>query len=428
MTKQKKSILSVLCAVFIFSFIQVYANTGQILQISKETDKKTLKALKQNSLHGADLEYVNHKTVIFFQERYKTENGKRYLEDIMKRSAPYRKFIEAELKKENLPYELLFLPVIESGFYSKAVSKSGAVGIWQFMKNSIGGYNININYWIDERRDPWKTTSAALKKLKWNYEYYGDWYLALAAYNCGVGALNAAIKKAGKADYWYLCDKGYLKKETALYVPKFIAVAGILNQSGALGINWGDSESNCTEVIEVKQSIDLHLLAEELKTDPSVLLNLNPSLKFNITPPDTKYSLRVPAEKAEEVKTLISQKKLLVKYYRYKVKSGDTLYALSSHYGVPVNSILKYNPKIKPSSLKIGTELIIPAMRSVSIYTGKQRKTNADFKGFYTIKKGDTLWSIAAAYNVQVEILAEKNNISVGDVLSLGKILKVPIL
>lgn len=425
----KKKLLFLLSVFVLLLIREGYPNTVQTVKNIDTTDKKTLKKLAGNSLHGADFVYTKHKTVLFFKKQYSSEHGKRYLENIMKRSAPYRKFIEAELRKENLPYELLFLPVIESGFHSKAVSKSGAVGIWQFMKNSIGGYDITVNDWVDERRDPWKTTSAALKKLKWNYEYYGNWYLALAAYNCGVGALNTAIKKAGKADYWYLCDNGWLKKETALYVPKFIAVAEILNRSEFLGIDWGEPHGhNYCKIIEVKQPVDLVLLAEELKTEPSVLLNLNPALKFNITPPDCAYRLRVPAEKADEVMALLAEKKLFIKYYRYKVKSGDTLYALSNHYGVSVDSIIRCNPGIKPSSLKIGKELIIPAMHSVSSYTGRKQNTNIQFNGFYTIKKGDTLWSIASAYNVQVETLAEKNNIKIGDILSLGKILKVPVM
>lgn len=424
MTTQKKKFVSVLFMFFFISF--AHSNSGQFKNVS---DKKILKSLQQNYLHGQDYSYSSRKTVQLFKKRYTTEEGKKYLSKIMKRSALYRKFIETQLRTENVPYELLFLPVIESGFYTKAVSRSGAVGIWQFMRNSIVGYDININYWMDERRDPWKTTSAALKKLKWNYEYYGDWYLALAAYNCGVGALNNAIKKAGKADYWYLSENGYLKKETALYVPKFIAIAEILIQSENLGIDWGEHEElDHTEVIDVERSIDLNLLAEESGVESSVLTNLNPALKFNITPPRTKYKLRVPSDKANGIRSLLAQKPLLIRYYRYKVKSGDTLYALSSRYRVPVESILKNNPGIKPSSLKIGAELIIPAPRNAARHTGKKETSSREFAGIYTIKKGDTLWSVANAYNVQVEILAEKNNIRVGEVLSLGKILKVPIL
>ncbi|MGF7108137.1 LysM peptidoglycan-binding domain-containing protein [Treponema pedis] len=402
------------------------------------TDKETqnifksltssMQYVRRNSLHNKMLIPHNYPLIEKFRRQYLNENGLRYLEAIMQRSVQYRTFIIEELRRENFPMELLFLPVIESGFYSKAVSKSGAAGIWQFMRNSIGGYDIHINEWLDERYDPWKTSIAAIKKLSWNYGYYNDWYLALAAYNCGVGALDKAIKKAGSKDYWYLAEHGFLKNETALYVAKFLAIAEILMQSEKYGINWGAPvPHNATETITVKRSIDLILLAEKLETDKTVFLELNPSLKFNITPPDVKYNLRVPSEHREKIEDLLAKNSLLIRYYSYRIKSGDTLYALSKHYGVSVQSILDYNPGVRVSSLKVGQTLQIPALKTVAAYSGKKNTENPSFNGSYTIKKGDTLWSIALKYKVQVEILAEKNGLDINSVLSLGRTLKVPI-
>ena len=387
-----------------------------------------------SSIKGFVLEFNEHKVVKHFRDQYTTEKGKKYLEATMKRSVPYRQFIEDQLRKENLPRELLFLPVIESGYHSKAVSKAGAVGIWQFMKNSVGGYNIRIDEWIDERQDPWKASIAAVKKLKWNFKYYEDWCLALAAYNCGVGSLNKAIKKAGKKDYWYLADNGFLAKETRLYVPKFLAVSDILSNSEEHGIDWGESEAlDETDVIEIKQSIDLSLLAGELGVSPSVLSSLNPSLKFNITPPNFKYTLRVPSKQREACQTVLSQKKLLLKYYKYKIRSGDNLSTLANHYGVSIKTILKYNTSIKNSnSLRIGQEVVIPAIKKVEQYSPIQvssagrNYTMPNLTGRYVVKKGDSLWSIATMYNIRVEVLARGNGMRLNDVLSLGKVLKVP--
>lgn len=201
--------------VFVFlSFHLIYAAslnfTGEPVELWK-SNKTSLSYNRQKSLHSTVIVPSKYPLIEKFRNRYLNEDGLRYLEAIMQRSSPYRNFIIEELRRENLPPELLFLPVIESGFSPKAVSKSGAVGIWQFMRNSIGGYDIHIDEWIDERRDPWKTSTAAVKKLKWNYNYYNDWYLALAAYNCGVGALDKAIKKAGSRNYWYLAEKKILK-------------------------------------------------------------------------------------------------------------------------------------------------------------------------------------------------------------------------
>ncbi len=385
--------------------------------------------IRRNSLHNTMLVPHRYPLIEKFRTRYTTEEGLRYLEGIMQRSVQYRLFILEEIRRENLPAELLFLPVIESGFHSKAVSRAGAVGIWQFMRNSIGGFDINVNEWLDERRDPWKASVAAVKKLRWNYSRYNDWYLALAAYNCGVGALDKAIKAAGSKNYWYLAEKGFLKPETALYVAKFLAVSEILTQSKQYGINWGEPvSSDATDVIKIKRSVDLVMLAEELNAEFSLFSDLNPSLKYNITPPNVEYGLRVPAEHKEAVQDLLSKNKLLVKHYTYKIKSGDTLYALSKHYGVGVEVILKYNPKIRSKALKVGQTLYIPALKSVAAYKGGSETQGRAFNGHYKIKKGDTLWSIALKFNIQVEQLAEKNGINVNAVLSLGQLLKVPIL
>ena len=399
------------------------------LKFSDKLDYAALTFIQRNSLHNKMLIPYGYPLLEKFRKRYTTEEGLRYLEAIMQRSVQYRLFIIEEIRRENLPAELLFLPVIESGFHSKAISRSGAVGIWQFMQNSIGGYNININEWLDERRDPWKTSIAAVKKLRWNYSLYNDWYLALAAYNCGVGAMDKAIKKANSKNYWYLAEKVFLKKETALYVAKFLAITEILMQSKKYGIDWGEPVSSAaTDTITVKKSVDLLVLAEELNTDYSLFLDLNPSLKYNITPPNIEYNLRVPAEHKEAVEELLSQNKLLVKYYTYRIKSGDTLYALSKHYGVGVDTILKYNPKINSRALKVGQDLYIPAVKSVTAYTRKNEPQNLNFNGRHKIKRGDTLWSIALKYKVEVELLAEKNGINVNSILSLGQVLKVPIL
>ena len=329
-----------------------------------------------------------------------------------------------------MPAELLFLPVIESGFFETATSKSGAVGIWQFMRNSIGGYNIHIDDWVDERRDPWKASIAAVKKLKWNYSQFNDWPLALAAYNSGVGAIRAAIKKAGKADYWYLAEHGYLKKETLYYVPKFLAVAEILSRSEELNIDWGNTEDHQpTSTIEIKRAIDVRLLAEELGLESEAIRKLNPSLRYFITPPSIKYELRLPSAYTEAAQAVLSQSdKLLIKYYQYRIKSGDTLYALAKHYGVSIQSIVNYNEGLKPETLKIGKTILIPALKSVGAYAGKGAAQAGNFDGTHTIQKGDTLWSLALKYSVSVELLAQKNNLTVNSVLKLGNTLKVPIL
>ena len=411
----------------------IYANIQSKPPVSDTelyANKQLLKNFQSNTFLHSTLIPHDHPLIEKFRKQYMSTDGYNYLSKIMKRSAPYRDFIIELLETENMPAELLFLPVIESGFFETATSKSGAVGIWQFMKNSIGGYNIHIDDWVDERRDPWKASIAAVKKLKWNYSQFNDWPLALAAYNSGAGTIRTAIKKAGKADYWYLAEHGYLKKETLYYVPKFLAIAEILSRSEELNIDWGNTEDHPpTSTIEIKRAIDVRLLAEELGLDSETIRKLNPSLRYFITPPSIKYQLRLPSAYTEAAQTVLNQSdKLLIKYYQYRIKSGDTLYALANHYGVSIQSILNYNTGLKPETLKIGKTILIPALKSVGTYSGKNIVQAGNFDGTHTIRQGDTLWSLALKYSVSVELLAQKNNLSVNSVLKLGNTLKVPIL
>ena len=405
------------------------------LAASVETDSRAVSAAQLEvmpvpQLTGMAVEVPDNPLVRKYRAQYTSPEGLKYLSAVMRRSALYRDYIKAEIARQEVPECILYLPVIESGFSITAVSRSGATGLWQFMRNSVGGYGIRINDWMDERRDPWITTAAAIRKLKENYNYLGDWYLAIAAYNCGLGATRTAIRKGGKADYWYLCEKGYFKTETVHYVPKFLAISEILARSAEYGIDWGNQEEDGQLMtIPVKRAVDITVLAREAGLDPALLKSVNPALFYHITPPDSTYALRIPAGYETAVKTILDDRsRMLLEYYLYKIKSGDTLYALSLHYGISVDMIVQYNPGLKPSALKIGKNIIIPALKEVGSYAGRKDPDSLDFSGSYLVKRGDTLWSIALAYNIQVETLAEKNDLDVNCVLKLGKALRVPIL
>ena len=213
-------------------------------------------------------------------------------------------------------------------------------------------------------------------------------------------------------------------------MPQFLAIATILSRSKEYGIDWGDASTNPTlATLDVKRPVDINVLAKETGLEAADLKKLNPALFYHITPPDVRYGLRIPADRQADIETVLEDKsKMLLEYYMYKIKSGDTLSALAQHYGISVDMILQYNPGVKPSTLKIGKNIVIPALKEVGTYKGKQDPDTLNFSGSYLVKKGDTLWSIALAYNIQVETLAEKNNLEVNSTISLGKALRVPIL
>lgn len=387
-----------------------------------------------------------------YRDTYLSAGGRRWLSAIMSAAEPYFAYVAERVRYYGLPDELAYLPVIESEYSPKAVSRSGAAGLWQFMRNSVKGYSIHIDDWVDERRDFTKSTDAAMQKLSENYEYFGDWPLALAAYNAGLGAVSriektalkchAADEAAGRTveplnakgfvSYWELRSRGLLRKETAGYVPKFLAVASILRYSARNGlpVSWDDAED--WESIDATRTVDLVLLAKAAKIPYASLKAGNAELRYTITPPYAGYKIKVPAENAEAVRAALDDPSLkLLRYYMHKINSGDTLLAISKHYGTPVNMILDANPGLKPNLLRIGAVVVVPALKDVGPMSAPPRPEadpSLDFSGAYTIVKGDTLWSISLRYGVQPEVLADKNGLSLSSVLHEGSTLKVPIL
>lgn len=384
--------------------------------------------------HPLSIPVPDHPAVRRFLDYYSSRDALGYLAEIMRRAEPYRRFIAGMIAEMGLPYELLYLPLMESDYSCKAVSSSGAAGLWQFMTNSIGGYGIRIDEWVDERKDFWKSTVAALRKLKANYEQFGDWCLALAAYNCGDGLLSRAVKKSGLRDYWALLDAGWLPKETAGYVPKFLAISTILSEAGRRGIEPRWPEPVEWVRVPLDRAVDLAMLAESAGIDAAALRAANPELRYGVTPPgDVGYALKARPEWEGPLTAALADKGLaLMRFYVRKVRSGDTVYALARHYGVPAAMIARYNPGLRPDLIRIGQTILIPAFKEAPPYEPAAPKPAAGpvpaFGGSYVVKKGDTLWSISLRYGVAPETLAEKNGLALAAIIREGMKLSVPIM
>jgi membrane-bound lytic murein transglycosylase D len=296
-------------------------------------------------------------------QQYSSKAGLAYLAGAMERGGPYLAFIRRELEARNMPPELVYLPVIESGFQPTAVSRSGAAGLWQFMRNSIGGYGISITDYMDERMDFWKSTQGALKKLEDNYRQLGDWPLALAAYNAGLGAVTRLVKQTGIRDYWTLAEKRLLKTETIHYVPKLLAVSHILSNPRRYGLSppWPD-DPRWTR-IRVDRPVDLELLAEYAGVDGELLKRGNSELRHGITPPFGEHQIKAPQADAPAVLAALENSELpLIRYHIHTVAYGDTLSALSLRYRVGMEHILGANPGMEAQLLQIGQKLRIPAL------------------------------------------------------------------
>ncbi|MDR0668456.1 MAG: LysM peptidoglycan-binding domain-containing protein [Treponema sp.] len=360
-----------------------------------------------------------------YLEQYSAPTGLAWLNGVMERAGPYLDFIREEIEKRGLPPELLYLPVIESGYVSTAKSKSGAAGLWQFMQNSIAPFDMRVDDWVDERMDFWKSTQGALRKLEENYDILGDWPLALAAYNSGLGGITQVLRETGCRDYWELSRRKALRTETIHYVPKLLAVARILSEPRKYGLEHWRERIEWTRV-PVNRTVDLTLLAQETGIDPVLLTRGNGELLINISPPVSSYLLKVPVEYAARVEAALSGGTDLIRHYYHTIRYGDTLSALALRYGVTVALIEGANPGIKSRALQIGSRLKIPALNGGEP-PAVRPNTEERFEGSYVVKRGDTLWSIALAYGTDPVDLALANDMDLNGILREGRTLNVPI-
>lgn len=368
--------------------------------------------------------------------QYKSRFSREAINRTLKASEPYAGFIRQKINEAGLPQELFFIAFIESEFKPRAVSRSGAYGLWQFMRNSIGGYDMNISEWADERFDFMKSTEAALHKLEYNYRQTGDWELAMAAYNCGLGKVTRTMKSSGIRDFRTLAQKRLLPAQTVHYVPKCFAVAYACSNKRDFGLTVSWNPPPEWNMIRLDKPVDISLLAAKADIPPNVLKAANAELNYRITPPNGNYFLKFPAEYTDQITAALdSDDSEFINYYIYKIRQGDTLYALSAHYGVSVDIILQFNPGVRPNTLQIGQKLMIPAFRDVApppppkaaaADTSPKDYGPDTYRHTYTVQSGDTLWGIARKYNISVDELKYFNKMGNRDILKAGSVIRVP--
>lgn len=366
--------------------------------------------------------------VRYYVRIYGSPINRKSMLHIMESALPYRRFITRELKKNGLPYELLYLPLIESRYRNEVRSRAGAVGMWQFMPGTARVYGISINGWEDERKDFWKSTQAAVKKLKQDYEIFGDWLLALAAYNAGPGRVRKAIRQGGTRDFWTLAERKLLPSETIHYIPKFLAVVKVMSEKNRydLPVLWKPSPEWVQ--IPVHKPVSLALLARKAKMPYHLIRGGNAGLRYGVTPPSGAYDLKVTKEKIPSVRRILDGLKPteLLKFHRYRIHYGDTLSEIARYYEIPVSLIRNYNVRLR-SSLRVGQSLLIPLIKEKPLYRQKRKETFLTFfGGEYIIQENDTLWGIAKKYNTRPDILARQNHLSMSAVLTPGRKIKVP--
>lgn len=325
--------------------------------------------IPHQSLPGIPDEILQRPDVEKFRQQYLSEKWFKLLYQYLEDAMEYRLYVRKAIQEKEMPAILEYLPVVESNYKTNAKSRSGAIGMWQFMANSVWPF-LTLNDFVDERLDPWKSTEGALKKLNDNYNYFQDWLLAIAAYNCGVGAMTKCLKKAQEKNYWYLVDHNLLPSQTAHYVPKLLAIADLAMNSKYYGIELPDHEQEFKELInerdgnfdylEVNKAYSITQLAQEMRIDEDSLKHLNPSFILGMTHPTKKSQIRLPLGMKEPAQEAIKKLTPIEFPFKYTVVAGDSLWSISRRYGVTVQAICDLNNIKENAILKIGKVLYIP--------------------------------------------------------------------
>ena len=304
---------------------------------------------------------VENDRVRYFVD-YFSEKKRGFFEIALARSGRYIPMMATILQGEGLPEDLVYLSLIESGFSPQAISKAKAVGPWQFIRSTGLRYGLKINGWVDERRDPVKSTRAAAAYLKDLHLQFGEWFLAAAAYNAGERKVEKAINRSRTDDFWRLSQMTYLKKETRNYIPKFIAAALIASMPEKYGFGDIAYESPIEyDEVTIERPMRLEQIAKLARTTVKAIKELNPALLRNITPPNKDgFPLRLPAGSgnafAQDYGLLPESAK--PKVITHKVKKGETLLAIAKHYGQRVTQLMDLNG-LRSRQVRVGQDLIV---------------------------------------------------------------------
>jgi membrane-bound lytic murein transglycosylase D len=408
--------------------------------------KELQKGLASESEISNDIPLVINDQVEYFLDYFQTKMPKRF-SLWLSRSGRYIPMIKKILHEQGLPEDLIYLAMIESGFSNKAYSRAQAVGMWQFIRETGQRYGLKVNSWVDERKDPVKSTQAAARHLSDLFKRFGSWYLAAAGYNAGEGKITRALAMYDAQTYWDITADhcNYIKDETKQYVPKMIAAALIAKEPEKYGFHDLSYQPPLAyEEVTLPAAIELKDVASASGVDVNQLVDLNPELRRWITPPgESEYRLRIPLGSKERLMdnyAQLTKPKPRAVYAQHKVKKGERFSAIARKYGVKAATIARVN-RIKLAAYPAaGTLLLIPrkglaeeipegdfdgdkgggsslkAKRSPNSKTAKRsdrsgsKDQTADRQPFrYRLKKGDTLLSIAQTYEITVDQIKKWN-------------------
>ncbi|MDQ7836895.1 MAG: LysM peptidoglycan-binding domain-containing protein [Thermodesulfobacteriota bacterium] len=382
--------------------------------------------------------------VEYFLNYFQTEK-RRVFRNWLARSTRYVPRMREILRENGLPEDLVYLAMIESGFNVSAYSPAQACGPWQFIEGTARRYGLEVNSWLDERRDPEKATRAAANYLRDLYQEFGCWYLAAAGYNAGENKVRRGISTYETTDFWEMCDYDLFARETKDYVPQMIAAAIMAKNPEKYGFTDVEYQQPvpCAKVTVPPQT-DLRAAALASGVDYHILKEFNPALRRDCTPPGESYLLNIPKSAAQFFEDNFDRVKTIVKtcYHRYVVKKGDTLARIAQKFGTSKKTLASANKiKIKGKrSIKKGKVLKIPyqvkeyalapkkskpAVKMASLDTREDEKMATEKGHTYKVEKGDTLYGVARRFGVSVKALCGQNDLAADAKLRAGRTLLV---
>ena len=394
----------------IFLFFQS-ANAFLSTETNYQEQAKVLKSLDIEPTFLTDLLFITMKEDA---DRYRTKHFLKVLEN----GNRFIPVLQNMIKEAGIPDAFLYLAMAESNFAPNAYSKAKAVGIWQFMPYTARKFGLTIDLYVDERRDPIKSTKAAIKYLKYLHDRFGKWYLAAIAYNCGEGRVGKAIKRAGTDDLAVLLNryKKYIPKESRIYIRKIMMMEHLSNSKDFIighdaGYLMNRGTTHTFAKVSVKGGTTLSNVADSVGMSYKELKSYNPHLKYGFVPPRKgKYDIYLPYGKHTIFKQNFDPKRDNGRFYVYKIKRGDSLYSIGKRYGVSYKVIKDFN-RLRSNRLRINKKLVIPVLKP------KTRK--------YIIKRGDTIGNISRRFNVTISSIMKINKKKDSQIL-VGERLVIP--
>ena len=373
-------------------------------------------------LPGVPLVYNDrvHRFIEFFKGR-----GYNNFQTFLERSGAYLPLMQDILIEEGLPPDLVYLALIESGFSPYAHSHANAVGYWQFIESTGRRFNLRIDEWVDERRDPIKATRAAAEYLKFLYNRFGDWHLAAAGYNAGEGRISRAIRTLQHDDYWRIIEYRHLANETRDYVPKLMAATLIARNPEEHGFSPDYREPVHNGMVYVPGGTDLGRLAHAAGIELQELRRMNPELRRWTTPPDVdQYGLHVPRDVVEDFDERLAAvpDDVRTPFTRVVLQPGDSIHAIAVKHRVSYEDIETLNPGMREWA---GETILLPVGEDGTRFADTPRRNIVRTRAVVRVRSGDTLWGIARRYNITVRQLTSFNNLN-GSTIRPGQRLRIP--